>query len=167
MVIHKPIPKQQRALILQGGVALGAYEAGVIKTLCNEISEQIKSDDEDNDRNQNVFDIVAGTSIGAINAAILVSHVKENNGRWDGAFEKLMGFWDSISSDPSDEVDFWTRWWKEDHKDNPNAASIEEFRRYYSARFFLKKGMKGVFSEPELVYNDKFFDNSLSWPNNF
>src|SRR5215210_4084479 len=72
MVIYKPIPKKQRALILQGGVALGAYEAGVIKTLCKEVSEQIASD---NNNNQNVFDIVAGTSIGAINAAILISGV--------------------------------------------------------------------------------------------
>ena len=29
-------PDRQRALVLQGGGALGAYEVGVIKELCNE-----------------------------------------------------------------------------------------------------------------------------------
>ena len=32
MDINK-VPKVQRALVLQGGVALGAYESGVFKTL--------------------------------------------------------------------------------------------------------------------------------------
>ena len=58
----------QRALVLQGGGALGAYEAGVFRVLYNWIKKDIPDD-------QNVFDIVAGTSIGAINAAFLVSYV--------------------------------------------------------------------------------------------
>jgi len=43
-----------------------------------------------------LFDIVAGTSIGAINAAILVSHVIEN-GTWKGSVDSLLEFWDDIS----------------------------------------------------------------------
>lgn len=31
--IHKHIPDRQRALVLQGGGALGAYEVGVLKVL--------------------------------------------------------------------------------------------------------------------------------------
>jgi NTE family protein len=51
--------KVETVLILQGGGSLGAYECGVFKVL----SEYgIK------------FDIVAGTSIGAVNAAIITSH---------------------------------------------------------------------------------------------
>jgi patatin-like phospholipase/acyl hydrolase len=49
----------QRVLVLQGGGSLGAYEAGVYKVLYKHISKQIGKD-------ENVFDIIAGTSIGAI-----------------------------------------------------------------------------------------------------
>jgi NTE family protein len=51
----------QRALVLQGGGSLGAYEAGVFEVLYYWIKKDIDND------NENVFDIVAGTSIGAIN----------------------------------------------------------------------------------------------------
>ena len=44
--------RPQRVLVLQGGGALGAYEAGAFK----------------GDKENPLFDIVAGTSIGAINA---------------------------------------------------------------------------------------------------
>jgi predicted acylesterase/phospholipase RssA len=41
---------------------------------------------------RSTFDIFAGTSIGAINAAILVSYVMEN-GSYDGSAERLIDFW--------------------------------------------------------------------------
>ena len=63
------VPKVQRALILQGGGALGAYQAGVFKSLYEKISNQKNEDSND----VPLFDIIAGTSIGAINGAILVS----------------------------------------------------------------------------------------------
>ena len=55
-----------------------------------------------------LFDIVAGTSIGAINAQILVSNFKEDNDRsWNSASEKLQDFWNYISSDsPKGDVEF-------------------------------------------------------------
>ncbi|MFL6523899.1 MAG: patatin-like phospholipase family protein [Nitrososphaera sp.] len=59
----------QRALVLQGGGALGAYELGVFKALCEDLT---KINDNDN---RMLFDIVAGTSIGAVNAAIIVGTV--------------------------------------------------------------------------------------------
>ena len=52
------VPKEQRALVLQGGDALGAYEAGVLKALYEKISEKDKKE------GRVPFDIVAGTSIG-------------------------------------------------------------------------------------------------------
>ena len=71
------IPKVQRALVLQGGGALGAYQAGVFKALYEKIKRIQNNDDFEND-DVPLFDIIAGTSIGAINAAILVSFFLEN-----------------------------------------------------------------------------------------
>ena len=48
----------ETVLVLQGGSSLGAYECGVYKTL---VKHNIK------------FDIVSGTSIGSLNAAIITA----------------------------------------------------------------------------------------------
>src|ERR671914_704769 len=94
---NETIPGKQRALILQGGGALGAYEAGAFKAL-SEVIPEIDTKNQEDDRP--LFDIVAGTSIGAVNAAILVSHFKENDDRsWNSASENLQDFWNYISSD--------------------------------------------------------------------
>ena len=85
------IPKVQRALVLQGGGALGAYQVGVFKALCDKIKRIQNSDDSKKDGIP-LFDIIAGTSIGAINAAILVSFFLENK-TWHGSSEKLELFW--------------------------------------------------------------------------
>ena len=60
------VKRIQRALVFQGGVALGAYEAGVFRALVEKITE------ENIKRGLNerpLFGIIAGTSIGAMNAA--------------------------------------------------------------------------------------------------
>ncbi|OLC36910.1 MAG: hypothetical protein AUH84_00330 [Thaumarchaeota archaeon 13_1_40CM_4_38_7] len=61
----------ETVLILQGGGSLGAYECGAYKTL---------------DKHGIKFDIVAGTSIGAVNAAIIAGY--KNN-----PVESLENFW--------------------------------------------------------------------------
>jgi NTE family protein len=66
------IPEAERALVLQGGGSLGAYGAGVYRGLYESLS---KIDTEEGDKGKSTFDIIAGTSIGAINAAVLVSYV--------------------------------------------------------------------------------------------
>ncbi len=86
------IPKVQRALVLQGGGALGAYQAGVFKSLY----EKIKRNQSDDSNDVPLFDIVAGTSIGAINGAILVSYFLENK-TWKGSAERLESFWKYLS----------------------------------------------------------------------
>jgi hypothetical protein len=54
-------------------IALGAYEAGAISILCGYLSDE---DQKNKGRKDGpLFDIIAGTSIGAMNAAILVSNV--------------------------------------------------------------------------------------------
>jgi NTE family protein len=73
--IDSAIVNIENVLVLQGGGSLGAYECGVYKTL---------------DRHGIRFDIVAGTSIGAVNAAIIVG-AKKNPAR------DLEDFWLSVA----------------------------------------------------------------------
>ena len=55
----------QRALVLQGGGSLGAYEAGAYQAIYERIT---KKDKEKGEKGKPFLNIVAGTSIGAINA---------------------------------------------------------------------------------------------------
>ncbi len=66
-----------RALVLQGGGALGAYQAGVYEALA-ETSATI--------------DWVAGVSIGAINAALIVGNAPEHR------VARMREFWNQVSS---------------------------------------------------------------------
>ena len=66
----------ENVLVLQGGGSLGAYECGVYKTL---------------DRHGIKFDVVAGTSIGAVNAAVIVG-TKNNN-----PVQDLEDFWITVA----------------------------------------------------------------------
>ena len=81
-----------RALIFQGGGSLGAYEAGAYKAMNEDLSEFFTAEGRGNEP---IFHIVSGTSIGAINAALLVSYVKENK-TWEGSSERLIEFWEYL-----------------------------------------------------------------------
>jgi NTE family protein len=94
---------KQRALVFQGGGALGAYEAGVYRVLYDWISKHIEKKDK------NIFDVIAGTSIGAINGAIILSHflakkkldVSNSSPRseyWKGSADVLERFWEDIQT---------------------------------------------------------------------
>ncbi|HEX6029201.1 MAG TPA: patatin-like phospholipase family protein, partial [Nitrososphaeraceae archaeon] len=87
------IPVKERALVLQGGGSLGAYAAGAYKALYELLS---KKDAKEGKEKSTTFDIIAGTSIGAINAAILVSYVIENE-TYEGSAERLIDFWNYLS----------------------------------------------------------------------
>lgn len=65
------------ALVLQGGGALGSYQAGVYEAIA--ASEYLP-------------DWIAGISIGAINAAIIAGNAPENR------VAQLRGFWDEITT---------------------------------------------------------------------
>src|SRR5271154_3766668 len=69
--------KAQRVLVLQGGGALGSYQAGAYQSLCHFDFEP---------------DWVAGISIGAINAAIIAGN--ESSKRID----RLKEIWGMVSS---------------------------------------------------------------------
>jgi NTE family protein len=90
------------ALVLQGGGALAAYEVGVYGALYFWIKKDLK-DRQD----RNIFDVIAGTSGGAINGAIIISHVLKRRRQkssitnsWKGSLRKLFDFWNHISSRP-------------------------------------------------------------------
>jgi predicted acylesterase/phospholipase RssA len=156
----------QSAIVFQGGGALGAYEAGAFDVLYYWIKKDYTQ------KNGNIFDIVAGTSIGAINAAILVSYVKEN-GKWEGSTQRLLDFWSHVSSSPdlSKWVFTWFGWpltwdektwvnaWNQRHKINRDVATGEAARRYYSAKEFLLSGAPNFFSKPMPNYDNRFFDD--------
>jgi len=153
------IPSVQRALVLQGGGALGAYQAGVFKSLY----EKLKTQQDGVDGNEHIFDIIAVTSIGAINGAILTSYFVENN-TWNGAGEKLESFWRHLST-PTPDISKTSRLWKEEfEKQNPFAATQEGARRYYSVKEFLKSGVENVFRP---IYppkeDNRFFDSQNKW----
>ena len=67
----------QRVLVLQGGGALGSYQAGAYQALCHHDFEP---------------KWIAGISIGAINAAIIAGNPREKR------IGKLKEFWETVSS---------------------------------------------------------------------
>src|SRR3981189_388735 len=67
----------QRVLVLQGGGALGSYQAGAYQALCHHDFEP---------------EWVAGISIGAINAAIIAGNPRETR------VERLKEFWEMVSA---------------------------------------------------------------------
>src|SRR6202171_1013447 len=69
--------KAQRVLVLQGGGALGSYQAGAYQALCHHDFEP---------------EWIAGISIGAINAAIIAGNPREKR------VERLKEFWDMVSA---------------------------------------------------------------------
>jgi NTE family protein len=78
--------KLDTVLVMQGGGSLGAYECGVYKAL----SKYGKR-----------FDIVAGTSIGAINAAIITSSIAD-----DDPSKKLEDFWLTLAQSIGSPIAF-------------------------------------------------------------
>src|SRR3984893_15559942 len=67
----------QRVLVLQGGGALGSYQAGAYQALCRHDFEP---------------EWVAGISIGAINAAIIAGNAPEKR------VERLKEFWEQCAA---------------------------------------------------------------------
>jgi predicted acylesterase/phospholipase RssA len=150
------VPDFQRVLVLQGGGSLGAYEAGVYQALSEFVTER---DKESGFKGKPLLDIIAGTSIGAINSAVLVSYVIENN-TWDGSAERLKEFWEYLSKESSlDRIPGFTDWWDFLHSTiNRNIATGEAARRYYTTKEFSVIGVPTVFSPLIPQLDTKFFD---------
>lgn len=157
----RKVPDGQRALVLQGGGSLGAYEAGVYQSIYERFS---KIDKEKGEGDKPLLNIVAGTSIGAINAAIIVSYVVEND-TWDGSAERLNEFWEYLSKESSfDMMPGVTAWWDYLHNNiHSGIASGEAARRYYSAKEFAITGVPTVFSPLVPLFDTRFFNFQNVW----
>ncbi len=155
------VPDYQRVLVFQGGGSLGAYEAGVYNAL---VEMTAKYDKEKGFKDKPLADIIAGTSIGAINAAIIVSYVMENN-TWEGSSERLNKFWEYLSRESSiDHVPGFMNWWDYLHNNvNHNIATGEAARRYYTTKEFSIIGVPNVFSPPLPQLDTRFFDSQNTW----
>jgi len=79
-----PNGKPKRAIVLAGGGARGAYEAGVLRFILDDLPKRqgISPD----------FDIICGTSVGAIHACFLAATADETEGRGD----RLVDIWNDM-----------------------------------------------------------------------
>ena len=149
------VPAKERALVLQGGGSLGAYEAGAYKALYEWLSEKDKSEGKETSI---TFDIIAGTSIGAMNAAVLTSYVVEN-GTYEGSPERLIDFWKYLSKESIADTNPWFKpFWDYLRGIDKAIATGEAARRYYSAKEFAITGVPNVFSPPRPARDSRFFD---------
>jgi len=153
----------QRALVFQGGGALGAYEAGTYQ----QIYRKARKESLDG----RLFDIVAGTSIGAINSTVLIGHYLENNS-WDGSDEKLLEFWEGLMCSSIADSLFHRNslvriYWDNMKILNQDLADAENARRFWSIFEFAfsPRGVPNMFkSIPHL--GSKFlnpFTDFLPW----
>jgi NTE family protein len=118
----------QRALVFQGGGALGAYEAGTYQQIYKKVNQE--------NTDGRLFDIIAGTSIGAINSTVLVGHYLKNNS-WKGSAEKILEFWEglvcpTIADDLFEKNPFFRSSWNYLHTINSGIADAESARRFWS-----------------------------------
>ena len=145
---------------MQGGGSLGAYEAGVFRGLYEKLSNE---DRRNGMPEKPLFDLVAGTSIGAINAAIVTSYVIDK-GTWEGSADWLEKFWHYVTTDSVVDLTFgFKSWWDYYHSLNPNVATGEAARRYYSTKEFAARGVPNVFTPPAQIGDDRFFDPLNTW----
>ncbi|MET0544148.1 MAG: patatin-like phospholipase family protein [Variovorax sp.] len=85
-ISHADMRDAPKALVLQGGGALGSYQAGVFDALS---------------AHKHHPHWVAGVSIGAINAALIAGNPPGKR------VERLREFWEQVSSAPSQQIPAW------------------------------------------------------------
>jgi NTE family protein len=126
-------------LVLQGGGALGAYQVGVLKVLCKKLLKSRGSDED-----SPLFDIIAGSSIGAMNAAVLVGNIVNRDKTWKQAVDVLEDFWMNEKTGLSSTPDI-SKLLDSVIKKNFSASS-EAARRYYSVQYYLANGTQNICS---------------------
>jgi NTE family protein len=105
------------ALVLQGGGALGAYQAGVYEALAEAELHP---------------DWIAGISIGAINGALIAGNAPE------ARVDKLRSFWERVTAKPSFD-------WSESFS-LANGDTVRQWLNQLDANFALVSGAPGFFT---------------------
>lgn len=122
-------------LVLQGGGALGAYQAGVYEAMI-ELGIEL--------------DWVAGISIGAVNAAIIAGNER------DKAVAKMREFWDGVSSAlpewPTVDND-WAREWS-------HIAAAGQVMAFGVPGFFTPRWPPPTFAERQTPAAVSFYDTA-------
>jgi NTE family protein len=148
-----PKDEIENVLILQGGGSLGAFACGVFKAL---VKNDIK------------IDIVAGTSIGGVNASIIAGS-KENYPE-----KALEQFWLELAEGDINSNSYpFTNWLSygltnpltsvTDHTRNIQGSQINSISSFYKSAFF---GNNKVFIprwKPEYAFNDPDYFNPNKW----
>ena len=153
----------QRAIVFQGGGALGAYEAGTYQQIYRKARKESP--------HGRLFDIIAGTSIGAINSSVLVGHYLKNNS-WDGSVEKLFEFWEGLmcptfADSIFDKRSMGRASWEYFRTFNRDIADAEHARKFWSIfEFaFTPRGVTNLYNSiPQM--GSKFlnpFTDFLPW----
>ena len=154
----------QRALILQGGGALGAYELGVYRALCERLIEKDKSDGAR--ENRPIFDIIAGASIGALNAALIVHSIKkgmnetvQTKGKvkdsdipavWERSVKELTDFWCDITKPfPWFSSNLFKKPW--DWANQISKTWLENYTEYF-AKYSLPLDLKTNYLNPFYLF---------------
>ena len=121
----------RRALVLQGGGALGSYQAGVYDALSHKRGHP---------------QWVAGVSIGAINAALIAGNPPTKR------VERLQEFWNLVSSGPSQRLPLWLGDRTQLSQWSANAAALFGIPGFFEPRLSPALLMGG--SAPILSYYD-------------
>jgi NTE family protein len=125
----------RRVLVLQGGGALGSYQAGAYKALCAHGFEP---------------DWVAGISIGAINAAIIAGNPRELR------VPRLKEFWDMVSAPVP-----WMPKLASDHGRSVfNEASAATVAAFGVPGFFMPRFPPAQFLPSSRVDNLSYYDTA-------
>lgn len=116
---------------------------------------------ERNADEDNLFDVIAGTSSGALSGAVLINHFLAHNKSWKDSDIKLVSFWKGLRSTTIADAlirqnPYVHAFWKYLHNINPNIATPEAARRFWSVLQFDFSPLGGVPNAyqpiPELNY---------------
>jgi NTE family protein len=114
--VKRDIPFERIALVLQGGGALGAYQAGVYEALAESGIHP---------------DWISGISIGGINAAIIAGNPPNTR------VDRLREFWTRVTSDTSRH---WFGWAQ------AKGDGVRNLLNHFSANMVLMQGANGFFA---------------------
>lgn len=105
------------------------------------------------------LNIIDGTSIGAINAAIIVSYVVEND-TWEGSAERLNDFWKYLSKESSfDQMPGFTAWWETAFTVESPLGKLQEL----FSKGIAITGIPTVFTPLIPIIDTRFFDHQNIW----